>query len=138
MKNRDRAMGILQSESALMEVVQLVGKDAISPDDRLTLEVARMIREDFLQQNAFMEVDWYSTYDRQRWMLAMILEYDRLSREAIGAGSSVEALLSIGAREGLGRAKSIPEDEYAAAYERLAEEMRSQIKAIKDGGGEKG
>ena len=71
MEDRNRAMSILQSESGLMEIVQLVGKDAISPADRLTLEVARMIREDFLQQNAFMEVDWYSSYDRQQRMLRL-------------------------------------------------------------------
>ena len=136
MKNRDRAMGMLQSESALMEIVQLVGKDAISPADRVTLEVARMIREDFLQQNAFVEVDWFSAYDRQQRMLALILEYDRLCRRAIDGGASVEALFRIPARAQLGRAKSVSEESYCAIYETIGAEMKTQIEQIAAKGGE--
>ena len=135
-ENRGRAMSILQSESSLMEIVQLVGKDAISPADRLTLEVARMVREDFLQQNAFMDVDSYSSYDRQEKILGLILDYDRLCREAIAKGADVEALFQISAREAIGRAKSVPEEEYAAAYEALAQQMRREIDAITAKGGE--
>ena len=135
-ENRGRAMSILQSESSLMEIVQLVGKDAISPADRLTLEVARMVREDFLQQNAFMDVDSYSSYDRQEKILGLILDYDRLCREAIAKGADVEALFQITAREAIGRAKSVPEEEYAAAYEALAQQMRREIDAITAKGGE--
>ena len=135
-ENRGRAMSILQSESSLMEIVQLVGKDAISPADRLTLEVARMVREDFLQQNAFMDVDSYSSYDRQEKILGLILDYDRLCRDAIAKGADVEALFRISARESIGRAKSVPEEEYAAAYEALAQQMRREIDAITAKGGE--
>ena len=131
-------MSILQSESGLMEIVQLVGKDAISPADRLTLEVARMIREDFLQQNAFMEVDWYSSYDRQQRMLRLILDYDGLCREAIAKGAAVEELFAIPARETIGRIKSVPEEEYVSAYAALAEEMKRQIQQIAAKGGEEG
>ena len=138
MEDRNRAMSILQSESGLMEIVQLVGKDAISPADRLTLEVARMIREDFLQQNAFMEVDWYSSYDRQQRMLRLILDYDGLCREAITKGSAVEELFAIPARETIGRIKSVPEEEYVSAYAALAEEMKRQIQQIAAKGGEEG
>ena len=138
MENRGRAMSILQSESSLMEIVQLVGKDAISPADRLTLEVARMVREDFLQQNAFMDVDSYSSYDRQEKILALILDYDKLCRDAIAKGASVEELFEIGAREQIGRAKSVPENEYAAAYEALYEQMKGEIAAIAAKGGEEG
>ena len=136
MKNRAQAMSILQSESGLMEIVQLVGKDAISPADRLTLEVARMIREDFLQQNAFMEIDWFSTYDRQERMLALLLDYDRLCREAIAKGANIEELFQIGVREKLGRAKSVPEEDYVSVYETIAAEMRQQIGMIAEKGGE--
>ena len=136
MENRTRAMSILQSESSLMEIVQLVGKDAISPSDRLTLEVARMVREDFLQQNAFMEIDWYSAYDRQEKMLSLILDYDKLCRAAIEKGADVEALFQIEARERIGRAKSVPEDEYVSAYAALRTEMEAQIAAISARGGE--
>ena len=138
MEDRNRAMSILQSESGLMEIVQLVGKDAISPADRLTLEVARMIREDFLQQNAFMEVDWYSSYDRQQRMLRLILDYDGLCREAIAKGSAVEELFAIPARETIGRIKSVPEEEYVSAYAALADEMKRQIQQIAAKGGEEG
>ena len=138
MEDRNRAMSILQSESGLMEIVQLVGKDAISPADRLTLEVARMVREDFLQQNAFMEVDWYSSYDRQQRMLRLILDYDKLCREAIEKGAAVEELFAIPARETIGRAKSVPEEDYVSVYEMVAADMKAQISAIAARGGEEG
>ncbi|MCQ4661971.1 V-type ATP synthase subunit A, partial [Flavonifractor plautii] len=73
MVNRDKAMSILQEEASLNEIVQLVGKDSLSAADQLTLETAKMLREDFLQQNGFMEVDWYSSYERQDKMIQMIL-----------------------------------------------------------------
>ena len=136
MENRTRAMSILQSESSLMEIVQLVGKDAISPADRLTLEVARMVREDFLQQNAFLEIDWYSSYDRQEKMLALILDYDKLCRAAIEKGADVEELFQIPAREKIGRAKSVPEDEYVSVYAAIRTDMEAQIAAIAAKGGE--
>ena len=137
MANRAQAMSILQSESSLMEIVQLVGKDAISPGDRLTLEVARMVREDFLQQNAFMDVDSYSSYDRQEKLLAMILDYDKLCRAAIEKGADVEQLFQIPAREKIGRAKSVPENEYASAYDALRTEMEREIADIARGGEER-
>ena len=83
MVNRDKAMSILQEEASLNEIVQLVGKDSLSAADQLTLETAKMLREDFLQQNGFMEVDWYSSYERQDKMIQMILDYDKLCRAAI-------------------------------------------------------
>ena len=73
LQNRERAMNILQEEASLNEIVQLVGKDALSPNDQLTLETAKMLREDFLQQNSFMDIDTYSSYDRQEKLMAMIL-----------------------------------------------------------------
>ena len=136
MQDRTKAMGILQSEASLNEIVQLVGKDALSPGDQLTLEVARMVREDFLQQNAFMDVDSYSSYDRQQQMLAMILEYDTLCREAVAKGASVTALFAIPAREQIGRAKSVPEESYAEIYQKIRDDMRREIEEIAAEGGE--
>ena len=136
MQNRGKAMSILQSESSLNEIVQLVGKDALSPGDQLTLEVARMIREDFLQQNAFLDIDSYSSYDRQEKMLAMILRYETLCRSAIAQGASVMDLFSIPAREKIGRAKSVPVEEYSQAYARIEAEMEQQIEQIAAQGGE--
>ena len=136
LRNRTQAMGILQSESSLNEIVQLVGKDALSPADQLTLEVARMVREDFLQQNAFMDVDGFSSYDRQEKLLALVLDYDRLCREAIAKGAPVMKLFEIPARERIGRAKSVPETEYAREYEQIRTDMAQQIDAVAAQGGE--
>ena len=80
MINRDKAMSILQAEAELQEIVKLVGQDSLSPEDRLTLETAKMIREDFLQQNAFFDIDNYSSYDRQAKMLRLIIKYDEKCR----------------------------------------------------------
>ena len=130
MRDRTWAMGVLQNEASLNEIVQLVGKDALSPNDQLTLEVARMIREDFLQQNAFMEIDWFSTYDRQEQMLALILEYDKLCRDAIKKGADVKELFVIPSREGIGRAKSVPEESYGENYAALRQQMEAEIEAV--------
>ena len=137
MRNRDKAMSILQEEASLNEIVQLVGKDSLSPGDQLTLETAKMLREDFLQQNGFMEVDWYSSYDRQDKMLAMILDYDALCRAAISKGAAAADLFSIPFREKMGRAKSVSEETYPAVYADMAREMAEQINAaIVKGGAE--
>ena len=94
-------MAILQEEASLNEIVQLVGKDALGADDQLTLETAKMIREDFLQQNAFMDIDCYSDYRPSGpccWR--MILDYDSLCRDAIAEGRQrVTSCSHIRARE---------------------------------------
>lgn len=135
-QNRGKAMGILQSEASLNEIVQLVGKDALSPDDQLTLETARMVREDFLQQNAFTDVDGYSSYDRQEKLLGMILNYDQLCRNAIQKGAKAARLFEIPAREKIGRAKSVPADQYQKVYAELETEMEQEISAAAAEGGE--
>ena len=127
MKNRNRAMHLLQEENELNEIVQLVGKDSLSPKDQLTLEIARMLREDFLQQNAFMDVDSYSSFDRQMRLLALILHYETLCRNAIDKGAALPALFAIPARERLGWAKYAAAEEYAANYEQVHTEMDGEI-----------
>ena len=136
MANRDKAMSILQQESELQEIVRLVGQDALSPADRLTMETAKMIREDFLQQNAFMDVDSFSDYERQKKLLGMILSYDVLCRDAIAKGASAQELFQIPAREQIGRAKSVPAEEYAAVYDQIQSDMEQQIAAIAAKGGD--
>jgi len=135
-EHRARAMATLQNEASLNEIVQLVGKDALSPNDQLTLETARMIREDFLQQNAFMDVDSFTDYDRQKELLATILEYEDLSREAIRKGAAAAELFAIPAREAIGRAKSIPHEEAKDAFARMRAEMKAQIDDVTRKGGE--
>ena len=136
MKDRGRAMAILQSEASLNEIVQLVGKDALSAGDQLTLEVARMVREDFLQQNAFTDIDGYSSYDRQMKLLAMILRYETLCREAIAKGAVATKLFEIPSREKIGRAKSVPVETYVQEYEKINAEMEQEIAAVTAQGGE--
>ena len=136
MMNRDKSMSILQEEASLNEIVQLVGKDSLSAGDQLTLETAKMLREDFLQQNGFLEVDWYSNYDRQDKMLGMILEYDQRCRAAIAKGANITELFAIPFREKMGRAKTVPDSEYAAVYADMAREMAQEIDAVAAKGGE--
>ena len=136
LQNREKAMGLLQSESSLNEIVQLVGKDSLSPADQLTLESARMVREDFLQQNSFMEVDSYSSYDRQAKLLAMILDYDKLCRAAIEKGAPTMELFAIPSREKIGRAKSVPAETYSQVYADIAAEMEREIDAVVEKAGE--
>ena len=136
MVNRDKSMSILQEEASLNEIVQLVGKDSLSAGDQLTLETAKMLREDFLQQNGFMEVDWYSSYERQDKMIQMILDYDKLCRAAIEKGAPVAELFNIPFREKMGRAKSVPDDQFKAVYADMAREMEEEIEAIAAKGGE--
>ena len=130
LQNREQAMGVLQQESSLNEIVQLVGKDSLSPADQLTLETARMIREDFLQQNSFVDIDSFSTYDRQEKLLAMILDYDKLCRSAITKGAPTAKLFEIPARERIGRAKSVPAEEYAQVYADISASMEREIDEV--------
>ena len=130
LQNREWAMAVLQEEASLNEIVQLVGKDSLSAKDQITLETAKIIREDFLQQNSFADVDSYSEYDRQEKLLAMIHDYDGQCRAAAEKGGALEALFAIPAREKLGRAKSVPADRYKDEYAALAQELEEETAAI--------
>ena len=134
MRQREKAMTILQEEESLNEIVKLVGKDSIGPEDQLTLETAKMIREDFLQQNAFMDEDAYSSYDKQFQLLGLILQYDKLCREAMAEGAALAELAAIPARERIGRAKMIPPDECQEQYGEIEAQMKAQIRALAEGG----
>ena len=130
MENRNKAMSLLQEENELNEIVQLVGKDSLSPNDQLTLETAKMVREDFLQQNAFMDVDSYSSHDRQMRMLAMILDFDKLARDAISKGAPLAPMLELPSKEKIGRAKFVDADKYVEEYAAIAQEMEQEIAQI--------
>ena len=130
LQNREWAMAVLQEESSLNEVVQLVGKDSLSAKDQITLETARMIREDFLQQNSFVDVDAYSEYDRQTRMLSMIRRYDALCRSAAERGCRVAELFMTPSREKIGRAKSVPAESYREQYDKLLAEMEDELEAL--------
>ena len=134
MANRDRAMHVLQEEAELQEIVRLVGQDALSPADRLTMETAKMIREDFLQQNAFIDEDAYSSYLKQFRLLDMVLQYDAVCREAIGSGADMNKLFNIPTRERIGRAKMVPQDEVVKTYDGIIDEMKAEVAEIAEGG----
>jgi V/A-type H+-transporting ATPase subunit A len=136
MKNREKTMSILQEEASLQEIVKLVGRDALSNADNLTLETAKMLREDFLQQNAFVDIDSYSSYDRQAKLLSIILDYDALCRRALARGANMHALFNLHARERIGRAKSVPAEEYAAVYASITADMKRQVEEIASRGEE--
>ncbi len=134
MANRDKAMHVLQEEAELQEIVRLVGQDSLSPADRLTLETAKSIREDFLQQNAFVDEDAYSSYYKQFRLLDMVLQYDEVCRAALSQGADVNALFNIPAREKIGRAKMVPQDEVDKAYDAIIEEMKAEAAEIAERG----
>ncbi len=130
MINRGRAMHLLQEENELNEIVQLVGKDSLSASDQLTLEIARMLREDFLQQNAFVDVDSYSSFDRQKQLLGLILHYENLCRGAIAKNVALQDLFTVPSRERLGWAKYTEADKYAQEYEEIGLDMDRDINEL--------
>jgi V/A-type H+-transporting ATPase subunit A len=133
MEQRTTAMTILQEEENLNEIVKLVGKDSLSAEDQMTLETAKMIREDFLQQNAFVDEDAYSSYDKQFRLLGMILHYDTLCREAMAQGAELNDLFNISAREQIGRAKMVLPGEYEEKYAEIERDMKLQIQELTGG-----
>ena len=134
MANREKALAILQEEANLNEIVRLVGADSLAPTEQLTLATAKMIREDFLQQNGFVDIDSFSETERQFMLMGLILSFDKLARAAIANGAELKKLNAIPAKEKIGRAKTVPPDQYKAEYTKIGEEMKAQIEAIAQGG----
>lgn len=128
-ENRAKALRILQEEAQLEEIVRLVGIDALSYADRLTMETAKSLREDYLHQDAFHEVDTYASLKKQFMMLKLILECDKYSREALAKDVDLDDILKIGAREMIGRMKYIPESELSK-IEQVGKQMRQQLNAL--------
>ena len=130
---RAKLMGLLQDEAELEEIVQLVGMDALSAPDRLKLEAARSIREDFLHQNAFDEVDTYTPLSKQHAMMELILSYYEKSLEALGKGVGIEALVALPVREQIGRYKYTTAEEapgrFAAIQAQLERELAQALEA---------
>ena len=133
---RTEAMRLLQTEAELNEIVQLVGVDALSHGDRLILETARSIREDFLHQNSFHEVDTYTSPEKQCMMLKTILAYYDLGKDALENGASFNKLSTLPVREAIGRLKYVPESETKARYDEIMAELNSEIRSLTDGGNE--
>lgn len=129
-----QTMNLLQKENELEEIVRLVGIDALSYRDRMTLEATRSIREDYLHQNAFHEVDTYTSPRKQYLMLkAILLNYEK-SLDALSADASFNRLIQLPVRERIGRLKYVPEDEAQAEYDAILADMNAQIGALTEGG----
>ncbi|MBS7297879.1 MAG: V-type ATP synthase subunit A [Eubacteriales bacterium] len=131
MPQRNRIMALLQDEAELDEIVKLVGMDALVASDRLKLEVARSIREDYLHQDAFHEVDTYASLEKQCVMMRLLLKFYDMTEAALKDGASINKLVSIPARERIGRIKYVEENKVAAEYDAILTELSSEIDAIK-------
>ena len=130
--NRDRAQEILQQESKLEEIVRLVGTDALSPREQLTLEIARMIREDFLFQNGFDPVDAYSSLTKQYRLLKAILVFMDAAETVVEQEDfDFSKLQSLPVKEEIAQSSFLPEEEVAEKFDALEETIKSQISALK-------
>ncbi|MBS5132576.1 MAG: V-type ATP synthase subunit A [Lachnospiraceae bacterium] len=127
MSDRQRMMSLLTEEAALEEIVQMVGMDALSPSDRLKMEAARSIREDFLHQNSFHEVDTYTPLRKQYLMMKLVLAFYDQANEALAKGASMKKLLVMDVRERIGRYKYTAVENIETEYEKIMSELKEEI-----------
>ena len=127
MEGRQKMMTLLQEEAELEEIVKMVGMDALSPTDRLKMEAARSIREDFLHQNSFHEVDTNTSLKKQHMMMRLLNAFYERSVAALGEGASLRKLISMPVREQIGRFKYVKEDALDAEFVKVDEELSAQI-----------
>ncbi|HAL03189.1 MAG TPA: V-type ATP synthase subunit A, partial [Lachnospiraceae bacterium] len=125
--DRQKLMTLLQEEAELDEIVKMVGMDALSKGDRLKMEAARSIREDFLHQNSFHEVDTYTPLEKQFLMMELVLAFYEKSKEALDEGASINDILKMDVRERIGRFKyTLPED-IETEYNKISQELINEI-----------
>ncbi len=127
MEGRQKMMTLLQEEAELEEIVKMVGMDALSPGDRLKMEAARSIREDFLHQNSFHEIDTYTSLKKQYMMMKLVNAFYDRAVEALGQGASLQKLISMPVREQIGRFKYVTEDALDEEYKKVDGELSAQI-----------
>ena len=127
MAKRQEMMTLLQEEAELDEIVKMVGMDALSASDRLKMEAARSIREDFLHQNSFHEVDTYTSLDKQYMMMDLVLAYYDQSVEALEKGAKLQSLINLPVREQIGRFKYVTEDKIQEEYKNVTDELHVEI-----------
>ena len=130
MKKRAQLMVILSEESELKEMVQLVGEDALSAPDRLKMETARSIREDYLHQNAFHEIDTFTSLPKQYRMMDLILDFHEACGKALEKGAEVTKLVALPVREQIGRYKYVEEGRLEEEYRRIEAEINSSVDAV--------
>ncbi|MBE6600002.1 MAG: V-type ATP synthase subunit A [Ruminococcaceae bacterium] len=126
----NRFMKILQKEAELDEIVKLVGVDALSSEDRVTLEIARALREDYLQQNSFDLSDSYTELDKQDALLDLIFLFEKKTREAVAHGADIDKITDLPVRERIGRAKSVPYAIYKKEYANIAEALDKELATL--------
>ena len=131
MTDRQKLMSLLQEEAELEEIVKIVGMDALSAHDRLKMEAARSIREDFLHQNSFHEIDTYSSLKKQYLMMKLVIGFYEKSLEALDQGTGIQGLLKMPVRERIGRFKYTPEDRLEQEYEDTGKDLNEQIANLK-------
>ena len=124
---RQRLMGLLQDEAELEEIVKMVGMDALSAEDRLKMEAARSIREDFLHQNSLHDVDTYTSLRKQFLMMELVIGFYDYSLEALKEGASIQKLISMAVREKIGRFKYTLDENIDAEYDRISKELHTEI-----------
>ena len=129
MEGRQKMMTLLQEEVELEEIVKMVGMDALSPSDRLKMEAARSIREDFLHQNSFHEVDTYTSLKKQHMMMVLVNEFFDRASDALKDGASLQKLISMPVREQIGRFKYVTEDKLDEEFKQVDETLSAQIAA---------
>ena len=127
---RTHMMRLLQEEAELQEIVQLVGMDALSAPERLKLEAARSIREDFLHQNSFHEIDTYTSLEKQYRMMKLVLAYYHAGCELLNKGADIEALVNLPIREEIGRFKYTPEKDVMPAFEKVMAQLRVEMDGL--------
>ncbi len=131
---RNEAMKLLQKESELDEIVKLVGIDSLSPPDRLVMETAQLIREDFLQQNAMSDTDSYCSVEKQYNLLELIMTYYEHAQKALDADASMDKVFAIPSRAKIGRAKDIHQDEFKKTFADIERSIKSELAACVEGG----
>ena len=129
MEDRQKMMTILQEEAELNEIVQMVGMDALSPTDRLKVEAARSIREDFLHQNSFHEIDTYTPLRKQYLMMKLVLAFYEKSVDALNKGADMNTLIAMPVREKIGRYKYTTDDDIESEYKNVEEELDKEVAA---------
>ena len=127
---RNEAMALLQKEEELQEIIRLVGPDALPPSDRIILEGARVIREDFLQQNAYHDIDTYCPYKKQYEMLRIMIKFYHLMKEAIGKDIEFDRLKELKCREAIARMKTIPNEDYEQQFKKIEKEMEKEFEEL--------
>lgn len=135
MEKRQEMMKLLTEEAELEEIVKMVGMDALSPIDRLKMEAARSIREDFLHQNSFHEIDTYTSLKKQYMMMSLVLDYFDLSKGALNKGASINNLVKLPVREAIGRFKYIHENDLDEQFKFVNEQLVDEIDEVVRKGG---